>query len=337
MIVQVDIYMPRMDVMFKEGPVPKERGPIAPIRKHWLNFIEMLNVAHIGKGDQTKIYELPLWQITSERVKENSPDADMIYIPHKMRENWLLDDRIRYYMQMVIPTIFSIDPYGWGATAKSYPLRDFNSSEKHKPEIYDSMAKRIQSNTSKFDQPERKPLLLNYVQNDGHKRRLYDYVFFPCQIPHDETIKYHSPISVEETLECVLKWASGTGKHVVIKGHPVNPGSMASIKEVAKRYPHIWVDDYSIHDLIENAKMVVTVNSGVGLEAILHGKQVVTFGRADYDQVTYNANDKNFYDVLSGAYSTADLVNISRYKRFLDHWYHTYYDTENAETFEKVG
>ncbi len=123
--MQVDIYMPRMDVMFKEGPVPKERGPIAPIRKHWLNFIEMLNVAHIGKGDQTKIYELPLWQITSERVKENSPDADMIYIPHKMRENWLLDDRIRYYMQMVIPNIFSIDPNGWGATAKSYP-RDAN-------------------------------------------------------------------------------------------------------------------------------------------------------------------------------------------------------------------
>ena len=40
--MQVDIYMPRMDVMFKEGPVPKERGPIAPIRQHWIKFIDIL-------------------------------------------------------------------------------------------------------------------------------------------------------------------------------------------------------------------------------------------------------------------------------------------------------
>ena len=327
--MQIDIYMPRMDVMFKEGPVPDKRGPIAPIRKHWLNFIEMLNVTHIGKGHQTKIYELPLWQITPERVKENSLNADVIYIPHKMRENWLLDDRILYYMQMVIPTIFSIDPYGWGATALSYHLNNIDGCPPVSQEnmnIYDTLAKRILSNTSKFEQPERKPLKLEYN----------DYVFFPCQIPHDETIKYHSDITVEKTLEYLLKWSSVTGKHIVIKGHPVNPGSMASIREVANSYKHTWIDDYSIHDLIEGAKMVVTVNSGVGLEAILHGKQVVTFGRADYDLVTYNATSKNYFDVLSGAYNTADMANLNRYKRFMSLWYNTYYDTENVETFKSI-
>ena len=324
MTVQVDIYMPRMDVMFKEGPVPEKRGPIAPIRKHWLNFIEMLNVTHIGKGHQTKIYELPLWQITPERVKENSPDADMIYIPHKMRENWLLDDRVRYYMQMVIPNIFSIDPHGWGATAKSYPLDNLPDEPGNH---YDTLAKRSLSNTSKFEQPERKPLKLEYN----------DYVFFPCQIPHDETIKFHSSITVEESLKLLLDWSSVTRNHVVIKGHPVNPGSMASIKAVANEYIHTWIDDSSIHDLIEGAKMVVTVNSGVGLESILHGKQVVTFGRADYDQVTYNATSKNSFDVLSGAYNTADMVNLNRYKRLISLWYNTYYDTENLASFDKIA
>ena len=330
MNVQVDIYMPRMDVMFKEGPVPKERGPVPAIRKHWLNFIEMLNVAHCRKGNQTKIFELPLWQITPELVDKNSSGADLIYIPHKMRENWRLaddpDERVMYYMQMVIPTIFSIDPYGWGATAKSYHVNQFIQSTIDDGNIYDTLAKRILSNTSKFEQPERKPLKLEYN----------DYVFFPCQIPHDETIKFHSDITVEETLKVLLDWSSVTRNHVVIKGHPVNPGSMASIKAVANEYIHTWIDDYSIHDLIAGAKMVVTVNSGVGLEAILHGKQVVTFGRADYDLVTYNATSKNYFDVLSGAYNTADMVNLNRYKRFMNQWYDTYYDTENVDTFDKI-
>ena len=322
--MQVDIYMPRMDVMFKEGPVPKERGPIAPIRQHWIKFIDILNTTHISKDHQTRILELPLWQITPELVKENSVDADIIYIPHKMRENWLLDDRVMYYMQMVIPTIFSIDPYGWGASAKSY-LDDFPLVFKEGESIYDKMAKRILSNTSKFDQPDRKPFT---EQNN--------YVFFPCQIPHDETIRYHSDITVEETLRLLLEWSDITKHRIVIKGHPVNPGSMASIKEVANQYKHTWVDDYSIHDLIEGAKMVVTVNSGVGLEAILHGKQVVTFGRADYDKVTYKANSNNFRDILSIAYSTADMVNLNSYKKMFNHWYDTYYDTENLETFKKI-
>ena len=83
--------------------------------------------------------------------------------------------------------------------------------------------------------------------------------------------------------------------------------------------------------------MVVTVNSGVGLESILHGKQVVTFGRADYDEVTYNATSKNSFDVLSGAYNTADMVNLNRYKRLISLWYNTYYDTENLASFDKIA
>jgi hypothetical protein len=48
---------------------------------------------------------------------------------------------------------------------------------------------RINSNTSKFDQPNR--VFPNTIKN---------YIFFPCQLPHDETIQYHSKVSVEDAL-----------------------------------------------------------------------------------------------------------------------------------------
>ena len=48
------------------------------------------------------------------------------------------------------------------------------------------------------------------------------------------------------------------------------------------------------------------------------------------------ANSNNFRDILSIAYSTADMVNLNSYKKMFNHWYDTYYDTENLETFKKI-
>ena len=111
--MRVDIYMPRLDVTFKEGPVPETRSPIPPIREHWLKFLQELQNRHLALNHETRVLEVPLWQITPSLVADSSQMADIIYIPHKMRENWWLDERVRYYMQMVIPNIFSIDTHGW--------------------------------------------------------------------------------------------------------------------------------------------------------------------------------------------------------------------------------
>lgn len=318
--MQVDIYMPRLDVMFKEGPVPEQRGPIAPIRVHWIKFIEQLYNAHDVLKDDVRVIEVPLWQITTEFVKEHSKDADVYYIPHKMEQTWWLDNRVRYYMQMVIPHIFSIDSKGWCATASSYPMENLSkNTERH--HLFD----RVDSGETKFDQPSSNDTALSFKP----------YVFFPCQIPHDETIIYHSDVKVEEALEMTLDWASTTAKKVVIKGHPVNPGSMESIKKVANRYNCVWVDNFNIFDLIKNSEMVVTVNSGVGLESILAGKKVVTFGRADYDTVTWKVNPKEYRDSLSNAYNT-DWINFERYNKFIHTWYETHYDYTNPESFKKI-
>ena len=78
---RIIILFPRLDVMFKEGPVPDHRGPVAPIRLHWARFVELLYHHHDTKHDSVEVIEKPLWQFTRAFVE--SLDADIIYIPHK--------------------------------------------------------------------------------------------------------------------------------------------------------------------------------------------------------------------------------------------------------------
>ena len=50
--MRVLILAPRLDCMFKEGPVPEVEGPPNdPIRVHWANLVKRLTEDHEEKGD----------------------------------------------------------------------------------------------------------------------------------------------------------------------------------------------------------------------------------------------------------------------------------------------
>ena len=91
---------------------------------------------------------------------------------------------------------------------------------------------------------------------------------------HDETIQFHSDVSVEASLEALIKSIyCFPNLALVIKGHPVNPSSMQSLKNIfdeskikdanLKKRQIYWIDDISIHQLLESCMAVFTVNSGV--------------------------------------------------------------------------
>ena len=367
--MKIDIYSPRLDIPFKNvsqgltakpalelireqmtaemlkkfgvAPISKVPVNLQPIRVNWFNFIEALKKRHQNLGHQIRVFELPLWQITPDVVGNTSQAADRIYIPHKMRENWWLDNRVHYYMQMVIPNIFSIDSHGWGASAASFPIQPDGNLESG---VFEMLRARIKINKSKFSQPE-------YKQTNLEK----GYVLFPCQLPHDETIKYHSDVEVSAALKCTMEWVkdfnlSSAGKinprSIVVKGHPANPSSMAPLLQVFNEMlPEMndrahWIDNMSIHQLIAGAKVVVTVNSGAGLEAILHGKSIFTFGRADYAAVSHKCDENlttNKTAALDKSYREIDQADLITYRKFVDAWYNTHYDYRNFETFDKIA
>ena len=325
---KVLLLSPRLDVMFKKGPVPFETSPIPPIRKHWRNFVERVIAEYSSRSDISfKVLELPLWQFTPELVNELKPD--ILFVPHKEAHSFPVNNcEVYYYMQTAFPWMFSVDSKGWGAGSSKYPFNNNASDTLDGVKIFRMLQNRMNDNQSKFDQP---------VYQSREKINLPDYyAFFPCQIPHDETIKFHSDVTVEEALERTCIATQELEMNLVVKGHPVNPGSMQSLKEIAKKYLHVvWYDDVSIHQLIQTARCTVTVNSGVGFESLLHQVPVVTFGRSEYDCVTYKV-DK---DTDLG--KTIKLASHSIFKydevcNFYNNWWKSCYDSTKGENFIKL-
>ena len=305
--MKVLILKPRLDVMFKKGPVPKERGPIQPIREHWRDFVNCIADDHEKKGDNVKILELPNWQFAPSIVDHYQPDR--VYIPHRQFHQFPVDDKCdpRYYMQMVFPWLFQIDSTGWGPDASVYPIQP----ESGHPNVYDELRKRQLKGQSKFDQP----------WTDWWVKQ--NYLFFPCQIPHDETIKFHSDVSVADALRATIKVAKELNRELIIKGHPVNPGSMSELKEIGKE--HMWADNVNINDLIANADAVIMVNSGVGMEGILHGKRVACFGDADYDSVVCKVSPSSAVDKISSLLES--VPDIDNYRNFINTYCAKLYDS----------
>ena len=316
---KVTILFPRLDVTFKEGPVPEGRGEIPPIRIHWLNLANRIQQAHRSAGDSVQSIEKPLWQFTPEFVE--SLDADIVYIPHKSTDTFPVNGKdVRYYMQSVFPFQFYIDSKGFAGGASRYPF-DFDADrEIPHGSFYAQMQARALTGESKFEQP---PIRAS-VESNG------PYVLFLCQIPHDETIKYHSNVNVWDALKYTLEATKELNMPLVVKGHPVNPGSMYPLQTLCKLYKHVhWVDNVSIHDLIPKAHAVVVVNSGTGMEAMLHKRPVVTFGRCEYDCVSNKATADNIVDILR-----SPVFNEKEVRAFFESWYEWTYDTRNSNSFK---
>lgn len=319
--MKVLFLQPRMDVAFKEGPVSDVRGPIPPIRQHWLNFVAHAAAEHRRRKDQVTVLEHPLWKFTPEMVMEMKPD--LVYVPHREKHSFAVSStkiRVLYYMQSVFPWIFYVDPLGFAGGSSMYPMniKDGNARSKKFDELYNY----VKSGASKFEQPPTR----------GFPEK--DYVLFLCQIPHDQTILYHSNVKVEDALRDTLEVTKRLGMHLVVKGHPVNPGSMTEMKSMCAKYKHSeWYSDISIHDLIPNARAVVVVNSGTGMESLLYLRPVVTYGRCEYDVVTMKAKLNDNLDQCI----TKPQIDEKNVRRFFDKWCNLTYDTTNLETFKKLG
>jgi hypothetical protein len=321
------ICFPRLDMSFKEGPIPIKRGPPNhPIRYHWIDFEQNLTNWHYSQKDDCTVVEKPLWEFTEEYVKDLSSRYDVVYMPHKQRNHFKSEDNVRFYMQTVFPWLFTIDKQGWGANLSWAPLQIIEGRED--PSLWDFLKQYIAENRSKFAQPHKTVFSLD------------DFVLFSCQIPHDETIKFHSEISVLEGLRHTLEYFKDKDQKVVVKGHPMNPGSMSELRELTSRYHNaFWVEDVSIHVLMEKCKAFFTVNSGSGIEAMLHEKKIFTFGRSEYQSVVCNIPAIETQKCLDVAWNSNYLPIssiVQGYKYFVSQYFEKCFNSQNESTFEKL-
>jgi len=293
---------PRLDIPFKKfGLERKNHAPLPEIRTHWEAFA--------NKVSKDLTIEMPRWMFNSTIESMLNPEAEIL-VPHVEKHNWGGHHKgASFYMQTVFPWLFTIDKLGWSGGLSV--LDTFEPSDNPDETFYNTLKEYIKAGGSKFPQPDRSVEVKE------------PYIFVPLQLPHDETIKYHSDISVEEYVEKLCKWADSDPSNpiVVFKGHPINIESMVPLKKITRKYKRVQYHlDVSIHKMIEAAEATYVINSGTGQEAMLHDASVVCFGRCEYEAAVINGN----IDDLDKTWSQVKGDDKEKRKQVYRSWYEWY-------------
>jgi len=244
--------------------------------------------------------------------------CQLAFIPHRCHLNFEQGKtKILFFMQEYFRWVFVVDSNGWSAASTVYPvvLDDLHPQRSGAFKNYRERLGegRLQSKFAQGDMASRESLVSSGQIPEGA------YVFFPLQIPHDQSIQYFSEFSEKEVVQAILDWSSRAGVPVVFKPHPVNKKSMEPFFELAKEQNAFW-SNANIQNLIEYSTGVFTINSGVGFEALLQLKPVVMFGRAEYDCVCFRASLESIPEAWEYCKEASPKNLLPRYQAFFD-WF----------------
>ena len=118
------------------------------------------------------------------------------------------------------------------------------------------------------------------------KRPGRPFVFLPTQLPHDKVMHW-ADVAMVDLIAAAVRQVPAAGFALIIKRHPMcqDPAISRQLEKAAAQ-PHVQLVDANIHDLLAECAAVLTVNSGVGFEALLYEKPVFAFGHSDYHWAT---------------------------------------------------
>ncbi|GAB6033904.1 capsular polysaccharide export protein, LipB/KpsS family [Galenea microaerophila] len=110
------------------------------------------------------------------------------------------------------------------------------------------------------------------------------YIFIPFQVVEDSNIYLHSPwIKDMRALYAEIEALAEQfpQQHFVIKPHPACPEDYSDLMH--KNHPQIhFLLNHPTTELVQHADAVITVNSTVGMEALIAHKKVIVLGQAIY-------------------------------------------------------
>ncbi|MDR4935304.1 hypothetical protein RGU11_02775 [Rossellomorea marisflavi] len=173
-----------------------------------------------------------------------------------------------------------------------------------------------------------------------------EYIYVPFQLETDSQITKHSPSIktmkhlVELTSEALMNYNRNNNKNlkIIYKVHPLYESELhrmdlAGIEEIcAGSEELILLKKGNNQQLLEQAKMVITINSTVGFEALLQYKNVITLGEAFYaiDGISTSWSEgKDLENLITRVIERGP--NIDNIKRFIYHLRFNYF----AEIFWK--
>ncbi len=113
------------------------------------------------------------------------------------------------------------------------------------------------------------------------------FVLFPLQVREDSQLTVHSPVygarldqAIADLVAALAAVAPET--RLVVKLHPADRDK-TDYDPVIRRFPQVlWLDGGDLHRILPAAAAVVTVNSTVGVEALVFDRPVLVLGNAAY-------------------------------------------------------
>lgn len=318
---RVALFLPRLDQPWGTAFNPRRTPPplaadTLALRLHWKEFTARLANAIERQGVPVEVLEWPAREIDPETV--DAIGAQLALIPHRCNLDFAPGQTpVMYYMQEYFRWVFVVDPGGWSAASSLYPFAPEAFADAP-PGPFEEYRQRLAQGRlqSKFGQTA---MASRAALEAAGQIPAGSYIFMPLQIPHDQSIRYFSSIGETELVAALVRWCETRGVPLVLKPHPANPKSMAEFEALPRSQRLFWSTAH-VQDLIEHASAVYTINSGVGFEALLQVKPVVTFGRVEYDCVSYRASIESLDEAWQHVGASSPGMLARHYGAFVD-WF----------------
>lgn len=265
-------------------------------------------IKSIPKGEFDTIFKLQFgWRYVRE------PASNHLVVSYHSKGSEENNIRIK---ESAFSSFFNIDPSGfsgWHSAAKLNANHIKKSLKGTPKSTIDNWHKHIfkefaTNNKSKYIQQNINSESIKFTK---------DFFFIPLQVTND-VVSELSYIGVINLLKNTIEIAKKHNINIVIKKHPKCDSSKINlILSKCQHDKNIQISNASIHSIIPSCKAVITVNSGVGMEACLHLKRVISSGDSDYNIISPPIKTKN---ELESAMTSTTQTNKTKIKEFL-YWY----------------
>ncbi len=239
-------------------------------------------IAEVGREAKKHGGEISFMQEGGAVLAEADAPMTISYHTHGRTE------RLLHFKEADMPEYYSFDTdgySGWSSlamkTVDDLPLQQFSGDE-----------------VDRFLESEQRRILAThhskYAQNTAASTEPLParYVFVALQIPFDR-VQVLARLPMLDMLDIVVRRFAGSEYRVVVKRHPLcRDTTVAATLAKLSADGSIMLRNDSIHTLIAGAEAVITVNSSVGSEAVLHLKPIYTFGGAEYAPIAHNIHNE---------------------------------------------
>ncbi|GAB5459465.1 MAG: hypothetical protein Hens3KO_24950 [Henriciella sp.] len=222
----------------------------------------------------------------------------------------LSQQRYLNFKESALPDYFLFDPTGYSGWASLKALDELPSEIEEAEQFFEDLQDQyVRARRTKY-------------QSDKASRNVPDgkFVLIALQVP-DDTVASLAHMSSKRMLDIVLDFYRGSGVCVVVKPHPKDQSLNTAqyLEELAARNEHAMIVADGLFDLLHGAEAIITANSGVGFEALLYLKPVITTAQSDFRQVVRECDTEaklraalSDLDESPFGYASPDLI-----KRFL--------------------